>query len=263
MVSDTKLLDGWETWGCGLRSRPRMIEELTGGHTNRSYLLDADGGRLVIRVNTSVECLPGIDRARETRIWRAASDAKIAPRLLFIDPKERFVLTEYLEGQAPDSTQLDDSSLDQLFALLAETHNLVVDVPPLDYSLYIRVHWEMIDARSVLHNTALERRRQPMQDLLAEFIASKPATGLCHHDPIVSNLISSDGQLYLLDWEYAAPGFIAMDYAALSVDWNIADAIIVERSGLDPKVLDMAKQLYTYICQLWQEISPGVRHPSM
>jgi thiamine kinase len=260
MVSDTKLLDGWETWGCGLRSRPRMIEELTGGHTNRSYLLDADGSRLVIRVNSPAEILPGVNRAKETRIWRAASDVGIAPPLLFADPQERFVITGYLEGQTLDSAQLDDSSLDQLFALLAETHDLAVDVPLLDYSIYIRVHWEMIDAQPGLHNAALERRCQPMRDLLAEFITSKPATGLCHHDPIVSNLISSDGRLYLLDWEYAAPGFIAMDYAVLSVDWNIADTIIVERTGLDPKVLDMAKQLYGYICQLWQEISPGVRH---
>ena len=99
-----------------------------------------------------------------------------------------------------------------------------------------------------------------MQELLDKFIASKPATGLCHHDPVVSNVISSDGRLYLLDWEYAAPGFIAMDYAALSIDWHIADAIIVERTGIDTTVLDIAKQLYGYICQLWQEISPGVRH---
>jgi hypothetical protein len=64
----------------------------------------------------------------------------------------------------------------------------------------------------------------------------------------------------LLDWEYAARGIVAMDYAALAVDWKIADIEIVERTGIDPTQLDMAKQLYRYICHLWRETSPGVRH---
>jgi hypothetical protein len=53
---------------------------------------------------------------------------------------------------------------------------------------------------------------------------------------------------------------IAMDYAALAVDWKIADIEVVERTGIDPTQLDMAKQLYRYICHLWRETAPGVRH---
>ena len=253
MVSDTKFLDTWQAWACGLRSRPVVVSELTGGQTNRSVLLDADGVRLVMRVNAPAEKFPGIDRAREARIWRAASDAKLAPPLVFVDPEERFVITEYIDGTTLDRLQLDDSSFDRVFDLLAGVHDLNIDAPALDYSLYIRVYWEMIESGSSLHNSDLERQRQSMRALLDEFIASRPQTGLCHHDPVRTNVISADGRLYLLDWEYAARGFIAMDYAVLSVDWGFDDTVIVEHARVDPAVLEMAKQLYCYICKLWQE----------
>jgi aminoglycoside phosphotransferase (APT) family kinase protein len=252
-VSDTKFLDTWQTWGCRLKSRPVVVNELTGGQTNRSFLLDANGIRLVMRLNAPPEKFPGVDRAREARIWRAASDAKLAPPLVFVDPKERFIITEYVDGQTLNPSQLDDSLTDRLFDLLAGVHDLDVDAPALDYALYIRVNWQMIESGLGLHNPDLERQREPMQALAAEFIASKPQTGLCHHDPVISNVVSADERLYLLDWEYASRGFVAMDYAVLSVDWGIADIEIVRRTSLDPAELDMAKQTYRYICDLWKE----------
>ena len=253
MVSDTKFLDTWQTWGCRLKSRPVVVNELTGGQTNRSFLLDANGVRLVMRVNAPSEKFPGVDRAREARIWCAASDVGIAPSLVFVDPEERFIITEYVDGQTLNPSQLDDSLTNQLFDLLADVHDLDVDTPALDYALYIRVNWQMIESGLVLHNPDLARQREPMQGLVAEFIAAQPQTGLCHHDPVISNVISADGRLYLLDWEYASRGFVAMDYAVLSVDWGIADAEIVRRTSLRPAELDMARQIYRYICDLWDE----------
>ena len=160
-MSDTKFLDTWQSWDCGLTSRPTLVNELTGGQTNRSFLLDADGVRLVMRVNAPAERFPGVDRAREVRIWCAASDAGIAPSLVFVDPEERFIVTEYIDGQALNPSQLDDSLTDRLFDLLASVHDLDVDAPALDYALYIRVNWQMIESGLGLHNPGLERQREP------------------------------------------------------------------------------------------------------
>jgi thiamine kinase len=261
MGSDPTILDTWQSWGCGLTARPVIVAELSDGQTNRSYLLNADGTRLVMRLNAPAERFPGIDRGREAQIWRAASDAGLAPPLLFADPEQRFIITEYIDGDRLEPSQLDDSSITRLFALLAGAHDLDVDTPLVDYSLYIRVYWEMIETRSVLHNADLRQQRRTTRELLEMLIASKPATALCHHDPLISNVISANNKLYLLDWEYAAGGFIAMDYAVLSVDWNIEDAVIIEHTGVSPIELDRAKQLYRYICDLWQEISLGVGRP--
>jgi thiamine kinase-like enzyme len=76
--------------------------------------------------------------------------------------------------------------------------------------------------------------------------------GVCHHDPVRSNFVSRADRLYLLDWEYAARGFIAMDYAALSVEWKLDCGEILGRVPLEPAVLDKAKTLYLYLCRLWE-----------
>jgi thiamine kinase len=258
MVSDTKFLDTWQTWGCDLRLPPVVLRTLSGGLTNRSVLLDADGARLVMRVNAPADDLPGVDRAREARIWSAASAAGLAPALLYFDPAERFIVTEYVDGQTLNPSNLDESSLDRLFTLLASTHALDVEAPLLDYSLYMGVHWTKIESSPVLHNTADQRQRKSMQALVTELVESNPQIGLCHHDPVVSNILSTERQLCLLDWEYATRGFVAMDYATLAVDWNIDDDIVVERTDIEPRQLNMAKKIYRYICHLWQETSPGV-----
>lgn len=260
MVSDTNFLDTWQAWDCGLRSPPIVLEVLTGGRTNRSLLLDADGTRTVMRVNAPTDGLPGVDRAREVQIWKAASAAKLAPSLLFVDPNQRFLITEYIDGQALDPSNLTASSLDRLFGLLAAVHGLDVKPPLLDYSIYIERYWKIIEAGQILHNAELRRRRSLIPPMLGDLIASNPETGLCHHDPAPPNVIASPDQFYLLDWEYATQGFVAMDYAALAVEWGIKTEVIIDRTGIDPTVLDMAKQLYRYICDLWQETSAGVRH---
>jgi thiamine kinase-like enzyme len=252
MVSDSKFLDTWRTWACGLKSQPVLVKALTGGQTNRSYLLDADGRKMVMRLNAPGQ-VPGIDRTREAQIWRAAYGAGLAPELLHFDPEAGFQITEYIEGAALDRSQMDGVWTDRVFDLLTATHGLEIDAPMLDYSLYIEEYWRLIESAPILHNLPLQRQRQPLQTLVAEFIASAPATGLCHHDPVMSNVIRDGDRLYLLDWEYATRGFIAMDYAVLSVDWDIADSVIIERTGIDPAVLDRAKPLYRYICDLWQE----------
>lgn len=255
MVSDTKILETWETWGCGLKSQPIMVEELSGGQTNRSFLLDANGRKLVMRVNAPAERFPGIDRAREARIWRAASDARLAPSLIFVDPEERFVITEYINGRTLDPSRIDGSSIDHLLTLLADVHNLDIDTPALDYALYISVYWEMIESRTGIPNSDLKQHREPMEALVNVFIESEPRTGLCHHDPVASNVIQTGERLYMLDWEYATRGFVAMDYATLAIDWGIEDAVIMEHTDIDPTELHMAKHLYRHICSLWKEFA--------
>jgi hypothetical protein len=45
-----------------------------------------------------------------------------------------------------------------------------------------------------------------------------------------------------------------MDYAALSVEWNIDTAEIIDRVALEPALLETAKTIYLYLCELWKEV---------
>jgi aminoglycoside phosphotransferase (APT) family kinase protein len=247
-------LNNWPAWSCPLRSRPVIVAELAGGRTNRSYLLEAGGARLVMRLNTPGEILPGVNRAREIRIWQAASQAGLAPPVLHSDEQAGLLVTEYIEGTTPDPSDVDGALINRLVDLLSRVHALDIEVTAIDYAAHIEEFWRLIETRQVPRNEALLQRREAMQAFVTDFTAAASQIGLCHHDPTRSNFVGRNNQLCLLDWEYAANGPVVMDFAALSIEWCIDDAEMIRRVALDPALLDTAKTIYQYICELWTAV---------
>jgi thiamine kinase-like enzyme len=69
---------------------------------------------------------------------------------------------------------------------------------------------------------------------------------------VVENFVGTPEHLYLLDWEYAALGMAGMDYAALAAEWNIGAETLANQTGLPPGLLAVSKELYRYLCDLWE-----------
>lgn len=247
-------LDSWRHWQGALRTRPNIVMEMTGGKINQSYLLESDDRKLVMRRNAPVNDLPGVDRANELLIWRAASNAGLAPAILHSDEHAGLLVTEYIEGASFEQSAVDDALIDRLVNLLARVHLLDVPVPVLDYGAHIEKFWALIESGSKLKDAALLTRRQAMRECVTEFASRAGSIGLCHHDPTPCNVVGRNNNLYLLDWEYAARGAVAMDYAVLGVAWNIDSDEIANRTALEPDLLELAKTIYLYICQLWEEV---------
>jgi thiamine kinase len=248
-----KFLENWQTWSCELSSRPVVVTELTGGRTNRSFLLEADGHKLVMRLNSPVKRVPGVDRASEIRIWDAASRAGLAPKVLHADKQTGVLITEFLDGSSWGKPDVDVKLTNRLIGVLEAVHNLTVDAPLIDYAVHIEKFWRHIESRPCRPDVLLVQQRQPMQALVRILQKTPGRIGLCHHDPAPANVIDSEDRLYLLDWEYATRGPVIMDFAALCVEWNIDAAEISERVDLDSELLDSAQKIYRYICSLWAE----------
>lgn len=246
-------LDSWRQWSCALSSRPDIVAQLTGGKTNRSYLLESGDSKMVMRLNAPAEALPGVDRANEALIWQAASNAGLSPCILHFDLQSGLLVSEYVDGESLDELEIDDAVIDQLVSLLSRVHALDVNAPVFDYAAHIEKFWQLIEPRQELNNASLLTRRVEMRECVAEFAALATTVALCHHDPTRANVVGKKNNLYLLDWEYAGRGFAEIDYAALSVEWDIDSAEIVKRVALEPGLLESAKTIYLYICQLWEE----------
>lgn len=240
-------------WSCELSSKPVVVTELTGGRTNRSFLLDAGGNKLVMRLNSPGKRMPGVDRTTEILIWAAVSQAGLAPPVLHADVQAGILITEYVDGASFGRSHIDSALIDRLVRVLEATHRLAVDAPPIDHATRVEEFWRLIDAGQRPADPLLLQQRGSMQALVEEFMEAPGPIGLCHHDPVPANFIDSQNRLYLLDWEYASPGPVVMDYAALCVDWNIDTAAIIQRVGVNPDLLDSAQTIYRYICSLWAE----------
>lgn len=245
-------IDDWRQWGAELVSRPEILCELGGGRSNRSFLLDAPTGKLVLRVNGPGAFLPGADRGNEAQVWQAASALEIAPPLLYIDSGSRYLVSRYIESDLPVDPRADATVQDQAFELLASCHRMVVDAPVIDYASHIERYWQVIEAGKQPLDPVLSQQRVPMLSSLESLIASGTPTGLCHHDPVIENFVGTRDRLYLIDWEYAAAGLQIMDYAALATEWQIDDETMLARAVFDPELLVMAKVLYSYMCALWE-----------
>jgi aminoglycoside phosphotransferase (APT) family kinase protein len=245
-------IDSWRQWSADLSSRPVILGTLDGGRSNRSFLLDSDIGRLVLRINGTGSLLPGASRSNEIGIWKAASKQGIAPPLLYVDKQNQFLVSTYINTDLPPKPQLDTTFVDHAFKLLEACHRLDVHAPDINYSSHIEHYWQLIEAKNQPPNPVLNETRKPMQSLLDSLINSNTPTGLCHHDPVIENFVGNPDRLYLIDWEYAANGLQIMDYAALATEWQLDDTTILSKTGLKPELLVMAKTLYAYLCALWE-----------
>ena len=230
-------LNSWREWNVQLSVRPTIVGPLSGGRSNQSFLLDSAGQKMVLRINGSESFLPNSNRSNEIRNWQAASKQGIAPPLLHVDVQNRFLVSSYIENKLPAKPQHDPHIVDHALGLLIQCHQLDVKVPTIDYSRHIEQYWQIIEDKKTPINPFLIRQREPMQLLLESLLNSDSPTSLCHHDPVIENFVGSPDRLYLIDWEYAATGLVVMDYAALSIEWKIDDAVITNRTGLEAESL--------------------------
>jgi thiamine kinase-like enzyme len=251
------ILDGWRGWDTPPASRPAIVRELGGGRSNRSFLLESAGEKMVLRVNATQTILPANGRVHETVIWRAASEAGIAPPLLHADRGGGFLVSAYIESDLPARPQDGPVLARKALGLLQRCHRIKVDAPIIDYSSYIEAYWQTIEADGLKVAPELREQREAMHSMIEEITAGSAATVLCHHDPVVENFVGTPGRLYLVDWEYAARGLAVMDYAAFAVEWDLDDAAINAGMDIDSALLAKIKAFYRYLCDLWEMVSTG------
>jgi len=251
LLQAERALIGWQDWAVNLHTRPEILKPLSGGRSNQSFLLDSHGKRMVLRLNGSESLLPASRRNSEYKVWQAASEQGIAPRLLHVDVQHGFLVSRFIENTLPQKPPCKNRYAEMALDLLDRCHRLDVDAKSINYSDHIERYWKRIEAKARRPDKHLAQQRTAMQDLLKSLLESDTATGLCHHDPIVANFVGDTNRVYLIDWEYAANGLQIMDYAALAVEWKLADSLITLRTGIGADRLSMAKSLYRYLCRLW------------
>jgi len=253
LLQPEHIIDDWPDWSTGLRSRPVLLDEISGGRSNRSFLLQSDIGKLVLRINGPGSLLPGASRDNEIRIWQEASKQGIAPPLVFVDPNNNFLVSTFINSKLPPRPQLNPACVDQVFSLLDRCHRLDINAATINYFDHIEHYWQIIESGNKSPAPTLIKQRKPMRLMLESLLNSDTPTGLCHHDPVIANFVGSPDRLYLIDWEYAANGLQIMDYAALASEWKLDDATILEHTNIEPGLFTKTRVLYRYLCLLWED----------
>lgn len=253
MISE--MLAQWTSWNLGNRE-PRLenLKPLPGGLTNRCFLMPLERGLYVLRIHGQNSQALDIDREAEYRIQRLVSAAGLAPEVRYRSDNGRYWIRDYVQGNALTGASLTLPLLKRMAKQLAQLHALPVpdEIPQLNVAEKANHYWNLIETLDGAEQvTGL---RAELQTVFARTPDKRRC--LCHMDPLPANwILSDDGSLTLLDWEYAAIGHPLWDLAALLQNANLSDEEeheVLKAYGVgNLSGWSLAREQMNYLSALW------------
>jgi thiamine kinase-like enzyme len=196
------------------------VSPLRGGINRRSYLVAAAGKQWVLQLP-----IPGaaglLDVAAEAEVMHAVGGAGLAPPVAGVDAERGVLLTEYRAGARP-WTAADARAAPNIVragALLRALHRVEVNAPGYVAERFAREYLAVLSAGAGAKRARLDERAHTWAtELLAlarHYDAVHPPSVLCHNDLVAANVLD-DGDLVLVDFEYAVRGAPVLDLAGLA-----------------------------------------------
>lgn len=185
-------------------SGPVDPQPLGGGISNRNFVVDDNGRRVVARVGGD-KIVHGVLRASEHAASRAAHAAGLSPAVLHAEAD--VLVLAFIEGMTLTAADVrDPKNLDRLVDLVRRCHH---DIPK-----YLRgpaaMFWVFHVVRDYAHT--LDEGRSAHKPLLATLLQRasvlEEAVGpidvvFGHNDLLAANFIDDGRRLWLFDWEYS------------------------------------------------------------
>jgi thiamine kinase-like enzyme len=196
---------------------------LDGGITNKNFKVEVGGDAYVIRITGEKTELLGINREFEYLANKLAGEYGIGPEAVYFIRPEGYLVTRYLDSRPlPVQEITTNENIKKVASVLKKIHSM----PPIegkfdifkvieDYTLTVKEYkvefphdFEWISARA-----------KDAENSLSKY----PYTPcLCHNDLLNANFLF-DGNIRILDWEYAGMGDVFFDLANFSVHHQLTD----------------------------------------
>lgn len=188
-----------------LKASPAEIVDITvlkKGMTNRSFLFTCRGKKYIMRI-------PGegtdqlINRREEAQVYQVIKDRGICDDIAYINPENGYKITEFLEGsRVCDADNLDD--LKACMKKLREFHSLDLKVDhSFDIFGQIDFYESLWDGAPSIYRDYKKTKEHVLElkKYIDEHVERKCLT---HIDAVPDNfLFTADGDIRLIDWEYA------------------------------------------------------------
>ena len=180
--------------------------ELSGGLSNRTWLVEAGDRRAVLKIDEFAREAPFNARRIEARIQTIAAEHGLANPVLLAT--ETVYMTEYVDGEVWSLDCLDDDrNIKQLAVALRKLHSLPLTGRTFDAMGAARNYVSRIS------NPDADRIRQCLQKIEAGPLP--PNLCCCHNDLVVANILNVP-ETRFLDWEYACDNDPFFDLATIA-----------------------------------------------
>lgn len=202
--------------GCE-KSEIHDVYPLKQGITNLSCHFATDDGEWVYRhPGVGTEFI--IDRDAEREALQTAKQLGLDDTFVFMNPRKGWKISRFVPG-CKNLDAHDDASLRVAMKMARRLHSSGTEVSR-KFSFYDEgkdYERKTLDRGEIDAADYWEMSRQA-DELNAYLVADGAATVLCHNDFFGLNfLVSEDGRVDLIDWEYAGMGDYANDFGTFAV----------------------------------------------
>ena len=247
-----------------LAGRELELTALSGGITNRNFLVTASGarGRYVIRLAGNDTYLLGISREVEHAATVAAAGVGVGPEVVAFIRPEGYLVSRFIEGgPVSDAAVHRPETIRRVADSIRRFHDGPA-IPGLFIPFRIvEAYWALALARGVTiapeYALAAAISRRIELALLAAPIELRP----CHNDLLNANFIDDGDRIRIVDWEYAGLGDPFFDLGNFSVNHSLTpeeDAVLLAAYEGAARPARLARLLLMRIVSDFREAMWGV-----
>ncbi len=217
-----------------LAGRRLTLSTLSGGITNRNYLVVAEGSRLryVLRLAGNDTHLLGISREVEHAATVAAAGVGVGPEVTAFIRPQGYLLTRFIEGvPVSDEAVHRPETIHRVADSIRRFHDGPA-IPGLFIPLRIvEAYQALATARGVRIPPEYELARSIGRRIELALIANPIDLRPCHNDLLNANFIDDGERIRIVDWEYAGMGDPFFDLGNFSVNHDLTpdeDALLLQ-----------------------------------
>ncbi|HEY1455205.1 MAG TPA: phosphotransferase [Candidatus Dormibacteraeota bacterium] len=203
--------------------RSATILELGGGITNRNYRIDVDGASYVLRMGGARTEVLGIDREAEHAASLRAHEVGVGPEVIAFVPSQGWLVARFIDGRsiAPEAMR-DPPTLGRVAQAMRRFHSAAAIPGRFDAHEVVDDYRSKAEAFGVAVPAEFGPAREVSERIRA--VRGRQKTVPCHNDLLNANFLD-DGEVRIVDWEYAGMGDVFFDLANFSVnhDFSVDD----------------------------------------
>jgi thiamine kinase-like enzyme len=248
-----------------LAGRSLTFRPLSGGITNRNFLVEAPGSpvRWVLRLAGNDTHLLGISREVEHAATVAAAGVGVGPEVTAFIRPEGYLVTRFIEGSSVDSAAVHRP---ETLTRVADSLRRIHDGPAIP-GLFVpfrivEAYRALAAARGVMIPPEYELARAITRRVELALLAAPLELRPCHNDLLNSNFIDDGDRIRIVDWEYAGMGDPFFDLGNFSINHELTSgedaALLAAYDGGDPTPARLARLALMRVVSDFREAMWGV-----
>jgi len=206
------------------RGRELTISSLSGGLTNDSYLVEADGAKYVVRIPGQETELLAIDRTNEHANSCAAAEAGVGPEVVCYLADLEVMVLRFVEGATMTGKSLrSPEMIHRMAASIRQLHGGPRFLCDLDMFRVTDAYLRLCNERGICLPDGFRHRLPTVADVERAMLARPVATVPCHNDLVAENYVDDGTRLWLLDYEYSGNNDPAFELANTAQECGFDD----------------------------------------